>query len=179
MISGSSTSNNQLFDDLYHELKIIAESQMRVQPEQHTLQPTALLNEAYLKLTHGHQSKEWTDKKHFLCTVAEAMRQILVDSARAKATTKRGGKLTKVEFHENELIVFGPHHDIISLHEALQKLESLSPKKAQLVKLRYFAGLTMTEIADLLSISPATAHNYWNYCKAWLHRELSASYSSR
>ena len=173
--SKQNKSQIELFDQLYDELKVIAQSHMKNQQAVHTLQPTALVNEAYLKLMAGKKELFWEDRSHFLCTVAEVMRHVLVDSARSKASKKHGGELLRVELSDELAIQNKPHHDILALNEALCKFEKVSAEKAKLVSLRYFSGLSLTEAASALSISRATAYNYWQYSKAWLQRELSCS----
>ena len=148
---------------------------MKHQQSVHTLQPTALINEAYLKLMSGKKDLFWNDRKHFLCTVAEVMRHVLVDSARSKSSRKHGGQMVRVELSDDSAIQDEPHHDILALNEALCKFEKVSAEKAKLVALRYFSGVSLTEAASILSISRATAYNYWQYSKAWLQRELSCS----
>jgi len=148
---------------------------MNREKSDHTLQPTALVNEAYLKMMTGNHPFRWKDKKHFLCTAADVMRRVLIDSARARNSQKRGGgTVIKIELDGNEAAQSENLDDVLSVHEALLKFEKLSPEKAQLVKLRYFAGLTVEEAANAISISTATAYNYWLFGRAWLHRELTS-----
>jgi len=169
-----SAVNGELFDELYTELQVIARGQMSRESPGHTLQPTALINEAYLKLRSGQPAEGWKDDHHFLSTVAKVMRRILIDSARAKATHKRGEGLVQVELKDHDVVEVGPQDDVFALNEALLKFAKNNEVQARLVELRYFAGLSVTEAAEVLKISRATAHNYWNYSRAWLHRELTS-----
>ncbi len=170
----SPESDQKLFETLYDELKVIANSHMNKEYNAFTLQPTALVNEAYLKLMRNDEKILWQNKKHFLCVAASVMRRVLIDSARSKARQKRGGDMVKVELSGNEPIEeTSPLNDVVSVHEALKKFEKVSPEKAQLITLRFFGGLTIDEAADLMSISRTTAIKYWNFGRAWLHRELT------
>lgn len=164
----------ELFETLYDELKVIANSHMRKEHANITLQPTALVNEAYLKLMGSKKPVDWKNKKHFLCVAASVMRRVLIDSARGRSRQKRGGSAIKVELDGNEPAPCGPDDDVLAVHEALKKFEGASPKQAQLITLRFFGGLTITEAAEVMGISRTTAINYWNFGRAWLHRELSA-----
>jgi len=170
-------ANERLFEVLYDELKNIARNKMRGENAHHTLQPTALLNEAYLRVTGGgEEAVQWRDEKHFLCVASTAMRHILIDSARAKATAKRGGDHIQIDLDVSELspkpVTEGAQADVISVHEALLKLQEVHPEQARLIELRFFGGLTIDEAADAMEISRSSAKNYWNFGKAWLYREL-------
>jgi len=166
--------DHELFEKLYDELKIIANSHMNREHNPGTLQPTALVNEAYLKLMGDNKKVLWENKKHFLCVAASVMRRVLIDSARSKSRQKRGGNVVRVELNEEEqLVENSPMDDVVSVHDALKKFETVSPEKAQLITLRFFGGLTIDEAAEIMSISRTTAINYWNFGRAWLHRELS------
>ena len=167
--------DSELFDELYSELKNIARVHMQNERADHTLQPTALINEAYLRMTRGEKNSQWESRKHFLNTAAKVMRRLLIDSARASRSQKRGGDVIRVELTDQlETSQSSSSEYVIALHEALLKFEKVSPKKAELVTLRYFAGLTLEEAAQTLGISPSTASNYWLFGRAWLHRELTA-----
>ncbi len=169
------SSNEKLFELLYEELKRIARIQMKGENPGHSLQPTALINEAYLRFMAGKNAPLWKDEKHFLCVAASVMRRILIDSARAKATQKRGGDQIQVDLDVQELLPQQPEQksDILSVHEALIRLQSQAPEQARLIELRFFGGLTIDEAADTMEISRSTAKNYWNFGKAWLFRELN------
>lgn len=165
---------NQLFEELYDELKKIARSHMALQSGKLTLQPTALINEAFLKLKQRRSNEEWSDRNHFLRSAAVVMRRILIDHARAKTSEKRGGDSEPVELSGFETKEITLNDNLLAVHEALVKFEKESPTKAELVSLRFFAGLTVDEAAEALSISPSTAKQWWGFSKAWLKVELSA-----
>ena len=138
-----------------------------------TLQPTALVHEAYLRLIDVDQQQRWDSRGHFFAAAAEAMRRILVDSARRKLSLKRGGEYARVGLREGDVTCDAPDHDLIELDEALGRLEEISPQRAELVKLRYFAGLTLEQAAATLNISRATASRHWTYARAWLYDAIS------
>jgi RNA polymerase sigma factor (TIGR02999 family) len=138
-----------------------------------TLQATALVHEAYLRLVGGGESQPWNSRGHFFGAAAEAMRRILVENARRKHALRRGGDRQKLDLGPIEPATPRISDDILALDEALEKLARKDPVKAELIKLRYFAGLTMEQAAAALGISPATAHRYWNYARAWLHQEIA------
>lgn len=171
----ASQSSEDLFELLYDELRKIAYAQMKLERPEHTLQATALINEAYLKLMSGSDSPLWNDEKHFLHLAAKAMRHVLIDSARARTRLKRGGDHIRVDLDIDLLSPSSssPKDDLLSLHEALLKLQENHPEKAQLVELRFFGGLTIDEAADAMDISRSTAKNHWNFGKTWLYRELT------
>jgi RNA polymerase sigma factor (TIGR02999 family) len=147
---------------------------MANQPPGHTLQPTALVHEAYLRLI-GKDGAEWEGRAHFFGAAARAMRDILVESARRKAALKRGGARKRVDVEPEALAVEGPRaDDLLALDEALRKLEDEDPRKGRIVDLRFFAGLEMAEIAELLGVSEATVKRDWRYIRARLHKELSS-----
>lgn len=168
-------SDGELFENLYDELKVIANAHMRKENAPVTLQPTALVNEAYLKLMNSEKGVDWQNKKHFLCVAASVMRRVLIDSARSRNRQKRGGNIVKVELDDNDTAANGgmPDDDVLAVHEALTRFEQIAPKQAQLIVLRFFGGLTISEAADAISVSRTTAVNYWNFGRAWLHKELS------
>ena len=169
----SQQNTTKLFDELYDELKSIARIHMGKQHGQQTLQPTALINEAFIRLQRRQKKSEWVSQNHFLRTAAKVMQQVLIDHARTKTRQKRGGKQAPVELTGIETAEITINDDLLAVHEALLKLEKESPEKAELVTLRFFAGLTIDEAADTLSISRTTAKQWWQFCRAWLHHELS------
>jgi RNA polymerase sigma factor (TIGR02999 family) len=136
-----------------------------------TLQPTALVHEAYLRLVGGGE-RAWDSRGHFFAAAAEAMRRIVVESARRKHRLKHGGGHERVEVELAELPTRLPPDDLIALDEALARLEQLDPVKARLVTLRYFAGLTIEQAAEALGVSRVTAHRYWTFARAWLHQQM-------
>jgi RNA polymerase sigma factor (TIGR02999 family) len=139
----------------------------------HTLQATELVHEAYLRLVNSSQNQPWNSRGHFFAAAAEAMRRILVERARQKSSLKRGGNLRQIEMADFEQCQLPPVIDLIALDEALNKLQQKDPRKAELVKLRFFVGLTIQEAAKLLDISNSTADNDWAYAKSWLRVEMS------
>jgi RNA polymerase sigma factor (TIGR02999 family) len=166
-------------DDLlrlvYDELRKLAAAKLAHEKPGHTLQATALVHEAYLRLLGpaGGQVPHWDGRNHFFAAAAEAMRRILVENARHKQSQRAGGGWQRVELSDIEVASPQPVVDVLALSEALDKMEAKHPRKAALVKLRYFAGLTNQEAADALAISSATADNDWAYAKSWLKLELS------
>ena len=162
---------------VYDELHKLAEQRMVHENSGHTLQPTALVHEAYIRLVDVQQVQHWNNRGHFFAAAAEAMRRILVESARKKRALIRGGDREKIDLNLVEPAAPRVSDDILALNDALEKFEKLDPVRAELVKLRYFAGLTMEQSAESLSISLATAHRYWNYARAWLHQEIAGKES--
>jgi len=169
----------ELLPLVYDELRKLAAQRMAAERSDHTLQATALVHEAYLRLVDAQQVPHFNSRGHFFGAAAEAMRRILVENARAKGRLKRGGggdagdgwqrvKLSAVEPQAASLA-----EDVLALHEALEKLETVDPRKAQLVKLRFFAGLTNEQAAQVLEISTSTADNDWAYARCWLRLEIS------
>jgi RNA polymerase sigma factor (TIGR02999 family) len=155
------------------ELRRVAAHQMRGEREGHTLQPTALVNEAYLRLV-GITRIEWRNRAHFLAVAARTMRRILIDLARAKDYQKRGGRQPKVSLDGVDVAAPDAGHDVVAVHEALDALAKQDARKAQVVELRYFGGLTVDETAEVLGVSAETVMRDWKFAKAWLLREMSA-----
>jgi len=156
---------------VYAELRRLAARQLAGEAPGQTLQPTALVHEAYLRLTSGVASAP-RGKSDFLAAAATAMRRILIDRARARRAEKRGGGRDRADLDPDQLAAPERSADLLALDEALTRLAEREPRKAQLVELRYFAGLTLDEAAAALDISPATADRDWAFARAWLHREL-------
>jgi len=159
---------------VYEQLKRIAADQFVRERPGHTLQVTALVNEAYLRLFGSDSQPSWANRAHFLAAAAEAMRRILVDYARRRGSQKRGGSRARVALDDNALLAETCVDEVLDVDHWLEKLAVHDPPKAELVKLRYFAGLTMEEIAKLLGISLPTANRHWAYARAWLFREMTA-----
>ncbi len=161
----------ELLPLVYHELRQLAARRMAQEPGGHTLQPTALVHEAWIKLSGGKQD-HWDGRAHFFGAAAEAMRRILVDRARRKSAIRHGGGQSRVEFDDS---LAAPDDDsrLVAISESLDKFAQSHPQKAELVKLRYFVGMTIEESAESLQISITTAKRDWSFAKAWLHRELS------
>jgi RNA polymerase sigma factor (TIGR02999 family) len=168
---GDPKAADELLPIVYDELRHLAAIKLSRQPPGQTLQATALVHEAYLRLV-GSQAAGWESGRHFFSAAAEAMRHILVDRARHKRSIKHGGDRQRLELGVDELSVEGPSDDLVALDEALAKLAELDAEKADLVKLRYFAGLTNEQAARALGISPTTAKRRWRYARLWLLREV-------
>ena len=156
---------------VYDELRRVAAAKMASEAPGQTLQPTALVHEAWLRLT-SEEERQWNDRNHFFAAAAEAMRRILVDNARRKRAKKHGGELKRVEVLEIVSPLEQREDRILAVNEALDKLAARDQPKAELVKLRYFVGLTTAEAAEVLGVSVPTADRYWAYARAWLAREI-------
>jgi len=163
----------QLLPLVYDELRRLAVQKLAAEKPGQTLQATALVHEAYLRLVGGGGADHWDSRGHFFCAAAEAMRRILVESARRRNALKRGGDRDRQELDADEIAAPQPREDLLALDEALDRLAALDPVKAELVKLRYFAGCTIAEAARLLNISVTTADRHWAYARAWLHQEVA------
>ena len=163
---------NELLPLVYEELRRLAAQKMSQERPGQTLQATALVHEAYLRLV-GSENRNWSGRAHFFAAAAEAMRRILIENARRKQRLKRGGARQRVELDDAHIPIEEPPEDMIALDEALAKLAAEDSTKAELVKLRYFAGLTIEQAAQMLGISKATADRYWSYARAWLFHEIS------
>jgi RNA polymerase sigma factor (TIGR02999 family) len=176
---GDPHAAGQLLPLVYDELRRLAAQKLTHEKPGHTLDATALVHEAYLRLVGdqcpGSSPLHWNSRGHFFAAAAEAMRRILVDSARSKRAARRGGGRKRVELEVAGLAARMDDPKLLALDEALAKLERLHPSKAQLVKLRYFAGLAIREAAAVLGISTATADRYWAYARAWLQREMTGA----
>jgi RNA polymerase sigma factor (TIGR02999 family) len=171
-IERGETRSEELFALVYDELRRLASGQMRQERPGHTLQATALVHEVFLRLMSDSE-RTWQNRRHFFGAAAEAMRRILVEQARRKASIKRGGEMQRVDMPDIQIAEAPAHrHDIASLNEALIEFEKADPEKAELVKLRYFAGLQEAEAAQVLDISRATAARWWAYAKAWLYQRV-------
>jgi RNA polymerase sigma factor (TIGR02999 family) len=161
----------QLLPLVYDELRKLAAHRLAQETPGQTLQPTALVHEAYLRLLGSQPEQPWNSRGHFFAAAAEAMRRILIDNARRKERPKHGGGRQRIEL-DPELPASRPRVNLIALDDALTRLEQREPAKAQLVKLRFFAGLTIPEAARALGISVATAERRWTYARTWLYAEL-------
>jgi RNA polymerase sigma factor (TIGR02999 family) len=169
--SGDPAASEQLLPLVYDELRKLAAAKMAQEKPGQTLQATALVHEAYLRLV-GDDATRWDSRGHFFEAAAEAMRRILVDAARRKKRLKRGGDFTRQDLGDMEIAAPEPREDLLALDQALHKLAAVDDSAAKLVHLRYFAGLTVPEVAKLLNLSPRTADRLWAYARAWLHQEL-------
>ena len=169
--SGDPQAAGELLTLVYGELRRVAASKMARESPGQTLQPTALVHEAWLRLT-SDEERQWNDRTHFFAAAAEAMRRILVDNARRKRAKRHGGELKRVEVPEIVSPLEQDEDRILAVNEALEKLAARDQPKAELVKLRYFVGLTTAEAAEVLGISVPTADRHWAYARAWLAREI-------
>jgi RNA polymerase sigma factor (TIGR02999 family) len=169
---GDAHAAGQLLPLVYQELRQLAAQKLAQERPGQTLQATALVHEAYLRLVDVEQAQQWNSRRHFFAAAAEAMRRILVERARARASLKCGGGRERLDL--DELTVASPERpdDLLALDEALTRLAAADPQAAELVRLRYFAGQTMDAAADLLGLSLRSAHRLWAYAKAWLLQEL-------
>ena len=168
--AGDPHAAGQLLPLVYDELRKLAAQRMSQEQPGQTLQPTALGHEAYLRLVEPDQSREWRGRTHFFAAGAEAMRRILVDHARHKRSQKRGGGRGRAEFREDAVAAPDQSDEILAVDEALAGLAAADPQAAELVKLRYFAGLSVDETAKALNMSPRSADRLWAYARAWLQR---------
>lgn len=172
--AGDRQAADVLLPLVYDELRLIAERCFRRQPSGHTLQPTALVHEAYLRLADTHGT-DWKDRAHFFAVAALAMRQILVNHALARAAQKRGGDRRRVAIEEGVVAAGGPpgELDILDLNASLEKLKAIDERKHRLVELRFFAGLSVEEVAEVMGLSKSTVEADWRSARAWLNLELS------
>lgn len=169
---GDARATDRLLSLVYDELRKLAARKIAAERPGHTLQATALVHEAYLRLL-GSEAGGWENSAYFFSAAAEAMRRILVESARRKARLKHGGGRRRREIDEGDAIVISCPDDLIAVDEALEKLSIEDKGKADLVKLRYFAGLTIDQAGEVLGISRATAARYWTFARTWLFNEMS------
>jgi RNA polymerase sigma factor (TIGR02999 family) len=176
--AGDADAVNQLYDQVYAELRAIAASKMASERDGHTLQPTALVNEAYLRMASSNGSK-FENRAHFFAAAAEAMRRILIERARRRLAAKRGGGVQAVSLDELELPSPATSDDqLLAMDDALQKFAAVDPRKAELVKLRYFVGMTFEETAAALGIAVPTAKQWWVFARAWLAVEMRSGEST-
>ncbi len=168
---GDSKAAGELLPLVYEELRKLAASKMANEAPGQTLQPTALVHEAWLRLA-GDGAREWENRAHFFGAAAEAMRRILIEKARRKKALRHGGGQARLDVQELEIAAPAPDDQMLAVDEALDKLAALDKDKAELVKLRYFVGMTIEEAAAVLRISEATAKRWWAYVRAWLYAEV-------
>jgi RNA polymerase sigma factor (TIGR02999 family) len=168
---GDAKAADELLKLVYDELRRLAAFKMAQQAPGQTLQATALVHEAWLKLV-GTENPTFKNRTHFFSAAAEAMRHILIDRARRKQTQRHGGRFERVDFDEFEIAAPSPDDQMLVIHELLEKFAFTYPLQAEVVKLRYFAGMTNEEVAQLLSISVRSVNNYWDFARAWLFEEL-------
>jgi RNA polymerase sigma factor (TIGR02999 family) len=182
LLIGWSKGDKEALDGLvplvYEELRRQASRYLRHERVGHTLQTTALIHEAYLRLI-DQKNVHWQNRAHFFGIAAQLMRRILVDHARTKKRAKRGGSNIRVSFVEAEAMAQGPDLDIVALDEALERLAAIDEQQSRIVELKFFSGLTVDETAEVLGISPATVKRDWSMAKAWLHREVSGELDNK
>jgi RNA polymerase sigma factor (TIGR02999 family) len=169
---GDPSAAEQLLPLVYDELRKLAAAKLAHERPGQTLQATALVHDAYIRLVDVEQAQHWDSRQHFFAAAAEAMRRILVETARRKKRIKHGGDLERVELDGEQLAVELPVDDLLAINEALEQLEASDEQSARLVKLRYFTGLSVEDAAELLGISPRTAYRDWSYARAWMYRRL-------
>lgn len=170
---GDAHAAAELLPLVYDELRRLAAHKIAQEARGQTLQPTGLVHEAYLRLVDVEKLQHWDSRRHFFAAAAEAMRRILVERARRKRRLKRGGDHKRINLDDIDMSVAEPSDDILALDEALAKLAQKHPQKAELVKLRFFAGLTVSDVAEVLGISTSTADRSWTFSRAWLYREIA------
>ena len=173
---GDPKAADQLLPMVYDELRKLAAHKMANETASHTLQPTALVHEAWLKLV-GEADRKYRSRDHFFAVAAEAMRRILIDNARRKLARRHGGSQQRVDVMDIEIAEGIPDEELLAVNDALEKLAALDKQKAELVKLRFFVGLTLEEAAESLGCSVPTAKRYWAFARAWLYEEIESSRS--
>ena len=175
---GDPQAAEQLLPAVYEELRKLASHKLAQEAPGQTLQATALVHEAYLRLVDVEKSHHWNSRGHFFAAAAEAMRRILVERARHKLSLKAGGDRQRLELADIEPVIAGPDFDLLAIDEALEKLERQDRRKADLVKLRFFAGLSIEQAAEALGVSTSTADNDWAYARCWLRLEMEGNGAS-
>ncbi len=170
---GDARATDELLPLVYQELRRLAAHKMANERPGHTLQPTALVHEAWLKLVDA-PAQSWQNRAHFFAAAAEAMRRILIDRARRKGRQRRGSGVAHTDVDELEIASPAPNDQLLALNDALNRFAALEPQQAELVKLRYFVGLKIEEAAEVLGISEATAKRWWAYARAWLFHEIQS-----
>lgn len=171
---GNPKAAEELLPLVYDELRKLAAAKMAGEAPGQTLQPTALVHEAWLRLA-GRDKAQWNGRAHFFAAAAEAMRRILVDNARRKRAQRHGGGQQRVDLPEENIAAAAEDDQILAVSEALEKLEARDKEKAELVKVRFFVGLTIEEAAETLGLSVPTAKRHWAYARAWMHAEINAA----
>src|SRR5262249_7253819 len=171
--NGDPSAAGELLPLVYEELRQLAAQKLAQEKPGQTLQATALVHEAYLRLVDVEQARPWTSRRHFFFAAAEAMRRILIENARRKRRLKRGGDRVRQGLDPDLLANAEPPEDLLVLDDALERLGRLDPRKAELVKLRYFGGLTMPQAAEVLGISLSSAEKAWTYARTWLYRQIT------
>jgi RNA polymerase sigma-70 factor, ECF subfamily len=171
MKNGDESASEKLFPLVYTELHRLARSYMRRERPDHTLQPTALINEAYLRL--ARDNIDWQSRQHFIGVAANVMRRLLVDHARAHNAERRSGGADRVELGEGLMVSIERSAEVLALHDALTALEALDPRQAKVVELRYFGGFSVAEIGDILEMSPRSVKRHWALARIWLLKQMN------
>jgi RNA polymerase sigma factor (TIGR02999 family) len=169
---GDPQASERLLPLVYDELRKLAAQKLAQEKPGQTLQATALVHEAYLRLVDASTAQKWSSRGHFFAAAAEAMRRILVDNARRRHAAKRGGQADREPLDEQSVIAPPPDEDVLAVNEVLELFATVDPGAANLVKLRFFVGMTTTEAAEALGISVRSAHDLWTYARSWLHRKI-------
>jgi RNA polymerase sigma factor (TIGR02999 family) len=169
--SGSEDAAHSLLEVVYQELRLVARKRLVGQPGSATIEPTALVHEAYLRLLGGN-TPQWANRNHFFAAAARSMRDIVIEHARRRAALKRGGGRKRLSLDESKVVSFDQPEELLSLDDSLDRLERAAPVSAQIVMLRFFAGLTVSEVAAALELSVSSVERHWSFAKAWLHRDL-------
>ena len=170
---GDETASDELLPLVYQELRKLAAAKLAKVSSGQSLQPTILVHEAYLRLVKSDQPQRWDGRGHFFAAAAEAMRRILVDNARKKQSHKQGGQMRRVDLDVADAVAQSSSNELLALDEVLTRLEEKWPDKAMVVKLKYFAGMTIPEASQALKISTATAERHWRFARAWLRNQLT------
>jgi RNA polymerase sigma factor (TIGR02999 family) len=173
VVNGQQNAADDLMPLVFNQLHELAERLLRRETPGHTLQPTALVNEAYVRMV-GHSKIDWKGKTHFFAIGARNMRRILVDHARRKKRQKHGGQMQRIPLTDELCVSNRNDEDVLAIEEALKKLEELDPRQGQIVELRFYGGLTVEEVAEVLGVSKRTVESDWTMVRAWLRRELGA-----
>ncbi len=173
--AGSANAADRLMPEVYDRMRGLARSMLDRESPNHTLQPTALVNEVYMKMV-DQKRVDWRGKSHFFAIGAKVMRRILVDHARTKKRHKRGGQWQRIPLADEMRVSNRNDEDVLAIEEALEKLSQVDPRQAEIVELRFFGGLTVQEVAEVLSVSKRTIEAEWTMARAWLRRELSGDY---
>ena len=173
LAQGNERDADELLKIVYDQLRKLATARLNQEQSGQTLQPTALVHEAYLRLVDQQHQQHWDSRGHFFAAAAEAMRRILIENARRKAALKRGGDQNRIAITAVHAVAEARNEDLLALDEAVTEFERIEPHKAELVKLRFFAGIEEAEAAEVLGISRATAARWWAFSKAWLYERIS------
>jgi RNA polymerase sigma factor (TIGR02999 family) len=171
---GDPQAAQQLLPVVYEELRKLAAHKLAQEKPGQTLQATALVHDAYVRLVDVDKAQHWNSRGHFFAAAAEAMRRILVDQARRRQAAKRGGGAEREELHESAIVAQRPAEEVLAVDELLDRLAEIDPAAAKLVKLRFFVGLNMSEVAEALGISVRSAQDIWAYARTWLHQKIAA-----